>query len=783
MRIDFVEIANFRKLLSTRVGFAPEKTIFVGANNSGKTSAMVALRTFLVGRERHNLTLTDITLSHWTAINAMGKSWEEAREKQEPLPASSWDAFLPFIDLWLHVEDDEVHYVQKILPTLDWEAGRLGIRLRLQPKDTTAIQNEYLAAREDTRVLMQGDGQQDGDVKSTLGLEGDELIVALWPQTLNEFLKRRLGRLFEIKGYVLDPAKLQEPEHGRARPQVLGADIDPVDGDPLKGLVRIDEISAQRGFSEGDAASDDDDDDDAMPGARRTRKLTDQLRRYYKRHLDPYEKPEAQDLQALRAIEIAQKAFDKRLTEGFDAALKEMETLGYPGITNPRLNISTRLRPVEGLNHEAAVQYLIPYKAGEQALDMLLPEDSNGLGYQNLISMVFRLMSFRDAWMRVGKAQTRTMEGAETFTPPLHLVLVEEPEAYLHAQVQQAFIRRAYDVLRNHPELKKKDTRLTTQLAVSTHSSHVAHECDFASLRYFRRLPARDSEVPTACVASLTTVFGEETDTKRFVTRYLKVTHCDLFFADAAVFIEGPAERILVPHFVRYQPELRDLSECYITWLEIGGSHAHRLKELIEKLGLTTLVITDLDAVGEDRKKVAPARGKNLKSRNATLKSWVPAAENLDDLLDKSADSKVKRYEAERFSVRAAYQDPVKIVFKGVECEALANTLEDAVVFQNIDLFSQLEGPGLIAKFRAAIAESKTFDELAARITESLKDGDKAELAMGLLELENPKALKPPTYIRDGLLWLADQLGREQRDLGLPVRVVPKLKPAQEAAE
>jgi predicted ATP-dependent endonuclease of OLD family len=89
MRIDFVEIANFRKLLSTRVGFSSEKTIFVGANNSGKTSAMVALRTFLVGRERHNFTLTDLTLSHWTAINAMGKSWEEAREKGEPLPVCS----------------------------------------------------------------------------------------------------------------------------------------------------------------------------------------------------------------------------------------------------------------------------------------------------------------------------------------------------------------------------------------------------------------------------------------------------------------------------------------------------------------------------------------------------------------------------------------------------------------------------------------------------------------------------------------------------------------------
>jgi hypothetical protein len=41
------------------------------------------------------------------------------------------------------------------------------------------------------------------------------------------------------------------------------------------------------------------------------------------------------------------------------------------------------------------------------AAELRLPEDYNGLGYQNLISMVFRLMSFRDGWMKVGKAGKR----------------------------------------------------------------------------------------------------------------------------------------------------------------------------------------------------------------------------------------------------------------------------------------------------------------------------------------------------------------------------------------
>ena len=78
MRIDFVEIANFRKLLSTRIGLSQDKTVFVGANNSGKTSAITALRYFLVDRERSSFCFNDFTLAHRPGIDAMGAAWEAA---------------------------------------------------------------------------------------------------------------------------------------------------------------------------------------------------------------------------------------------------------------------------------------------------------------------------------------------------------------------------------------------------------------------------------------------------------------------------------------------------------------------------------------------------------------------------------------------------------------------------------------------------------------------------------------------------------------------------------
>ncbi len=45
-------------------------------------------------------------------------------------------------------------------------------------------------------------------------------------------------------------------------------------------------------------------------------------------------------------------------------------------------------------------------------------------------------------------------------------------------------------MLRARADLGRRTKLLRTQLVVSTHSSHVAHETSFSCLRYFRRLPA-----------------------------------------------------------------------------------------------------------------------------------------------------------------------------------------------------------------------------------------------------------------------------------------------------
>jgi predicted ATP-dependent endonuclease of OLD family len=594
--------------------------------------------------------------------------------------------------------------------------------------------------------------------------DGRATNAPLWPQNLREFLERRLLKFFSLQTYTLDPSKCRSPTNGTAAPQSLPEGSVRIKGDPLKNLIRIDEIGAQRGLGSAASLGGDEGAGDNR-GRRDQRRLSEQLRRYYSKHLDPSEFPEPEDLVALAAIKDAQDQFDAKLRASFTPALEEIEGLGYPGITDPRIVVSTRLSAVDGLDHDTAVQYEVTSQVGAAVASALkLPEEYNGLGYQNLISMVFRLMSFRDGWMQVGKAGVRAALEAEDPMPPLHLVLIEEPEAHLHAQVQQVFIRKAYDILRKHPDLGES-ADLSTQLVVSTHSSHVAHECEFACLRYFRRRPAPEpGDVPISTVVNLSEVFGPDDQTPKFVTRYLTATHSDLFFADAVIFVEGSAERMLVPHFIRNR--FLDLYKRYITILEVGGSHAHLFRQLIEALGLTALIITDIDAVdATTRKSAPPTKGAALVTANSTLKLWHPEKTSLDELLDLSDAGKTRAYKDE-FSIRVAYQQPVrvKIVPSGSEVEIMARTFEDALVFANLKFFRETQASDAIAKVRDLVTQSLSATDLSRAMFDLIKDISKAAFALGILFSEDPKKLEVPQYIETGLNWLQKQLEQKDKD-------------------
>ena len=762
MRIEFIDIQNFRKLKATRIDFDPRTTIFVGANNSGKTSAMVALRYFLLDPQR--LSLKDITIANWRLIDHFGAAWEAGTDI-----ANDFSSLLPAMDIWLRATLSEIHHVVHILPTIDWAGGSIGVRLRYEFDDPDKLRADFLAERAAAKELATALGKYSGSQKARV-----------WPASLTDYLGQRLSRHVKLRSYPLDPGALATAE---AKPQALPADAIAFDASPFKKLIRIDDIVAQREFADaGERTINVGADGSGDESHRRyKRRLSEQLRSYYDRHLDPAKKPSAEDVEALGAIQTAERNFDDRLKQGFSAAFAELEELGYPGITNPRININTQLRATDGLKHGSAIEYVVA--DADEGATLRLPEDYSGLGYQNLISMVFMLMSFRDDWMRVGKASSVSSLDDDAIIPPLHLVLVEEPEAHLHAQVQQVFINKAYDLLRKHPSLGPSEIH-TTQLVISTHSSHVAHEADFGCLRYFRRhRPKAKTDSPTTTVANLSALFGEADATTRFVKRYLKSTHCDLFFADGVIFVEGQAERMLIPLFIRHH--FMALSRRYVTLLDMGGSHTHKFKPLIETLGIPTIIIADLDAgvltevttsSGTKTTRIkshAPKRGSNQKTSNPVLKSWHPAKDAVDDLLDLNAEDHVIKA-GDDFAVYVAYQKEVTRQIAGGPDEILVpRTFEDALIFENEAKLATLAAEsGPSGRIGRIVSEGLSGEDLSNELFDLLKSAEKAAFALDcLMYFDDPAGLSVPPYIRTGLEWFSSALDEKTSDAVLPEAV------------
>jgi len=705
MKIKQINIRNFRKLKNVKIEFNDKQTLFVGANNSGKTSAMDALRKFLVRGQGSNFLFNDITATNRKLINLLGEKWQSGVSVQE---MSEWENILPSMDIWLEVEKNELHYVSAIIPTLQWNGGMLGVRLSYLPKDIENLISDY------NEVYTNARKTEKSDKSST---------VLLPPQNLSMFIEKNLSTYFGLEAFILDPSKIDKG-------QATDFENACQNTNPLDGLIRIDMISAHRGLADVDS------DNDSVS-------LSPQLRSYYDRHLDVEKETKPEDLNTLLSLQNAQKVFNENLTKKFEDSFKELETLGFPNLTDPKIIIESKLDERKAFEHESAVQYSL---SSEDAT-LKLPEKYNGLGYRNLISIAFRLMSFRDARLKVGKANTETRDEK---IAPLHLVLLEEPEAHLHVQVQQVLIKKAYEIL---TKKTPKESGLTAQLVISTHSSHISNEVDFSNVRYFKRSDGIE-------VINLTNVFGKDKKTEKFVERYIRLSHCDLFFADAVIFVEGTSESILVPHFIRENYE--NLNSRYITILTVGGSHSHRFEPLTDLLGLPVLVLADLDPVDTTtapNKKIQPVRSKdNIQTGNSAIGWWGIKEKKLDELFALQIDKKA----IQSGNVFVAFQTPVNVSIKdGESFEAVPITFEDALAYENFtEIAGVLKSTGLMAKVSAA-AKKTTGVEVVKDVYDAVTNSsvDKVEFSLELMYLIDK--IKVPQYIKEGLNWLEQKLAKQ----------------------
>ncbi len=352
----------------------------------------------------------------------------------------------------------------------------------------------------------------------------------------------------------------------------------------------------------------------------------------------------------------------------------------------------------------------------------LSPESYNGLGARNLIFILLQLASFYKAFR------------AEATEPGVHLIFVEELEAHLHLQMQEVFIRQLAKIAQQLVASTEDKTPWPVQFVVSTHSSHVANEAGFESIRYFlgTSAPGAPAGVRHTKIKDLRKgLKGTSEPEKQFLHQYMTLTRCDLFFADKAVLVEGLSERLLLPVIIAkletVEPDGPKLSSQYMTVMEVGGAYAHLFFDLLQFLELRSLIVTDLDAVEKAGGK-ACAVHQGTYSSNACLKSWFSkdAPFSLAGLLAKSDKDKVNGRNRIAYQCAEAKDGPC------------GRTFEDAFILANAAMF------GLTGK---------TSQELELQARPKADELKKSEFALKHAIAET--GWTAPRYILDGIRWLA----------------------------
>lgn len=722
MKLSKIHIGNYRKLKNCIIEFDDKQTVFVGANNSGKTSAMQAIISFL--KDNNRFTANDFTLTNWKELNEIAEGWvNENVGSPKPILTDISD-LLPTMDVWIDVSEKDAYLVKNLIPSFEWKGRTVGMRILYAPKDIGKLRDEFKEVYMRVRTL-------EKDATKTVS-----------PTSFWDYLSSntRLHNSFACHYYVLDIEKETTNAGFQALPDIE------YDGDPknpLEKLFKIHSIEAQREFSDPDGKDN-----------LGQNNLSKQLQEYYEKQIQQREIVSQEDIDIFKAADSANKVCDEKLERAFSGRIDELKNISYPGFLNPEIKIHSKINIKDTLSHDSAVQFLLNKNKGEE--ELVLPERYNGLGYQNLISMYFKLIQFRDEWLHEGAIGEGTEEADAI--EPIHLVLIEEPEAHLHAQAQQVFIRKAYEALIKSDKLKGKDS-FTTQIVLSTHSNHIVKELDMNCLRYFRREKPEEINIPISSVVSLKNVFGEDKKTKKFVSRYIKLNHCDFFFADAVILVEGSGERILMNRFL----EEEGVKDNYISVIEINGSHAHRFRPLIEKLKIRTLIVTDIDSQNKKAdgkwEKGFTQKGKKQRSNNDTIIKWLEESD-VDKLLGLGEKDKIKG------DVRIAYQTGIPIKLNGNKEESIAYpyTFEDSVALTNYNLFIRegLKCKGMVKDFQTILLSATDVEKCCEELFGKLISANKAPFAIDLLFMDEFEQLDTPEYIKEGLVWLDRILNPEK---------------------